>query len=106
MGTCLKGLGAFRKQLLLEIIAKFGRASFSYKDASSLPGFDRSTFMNLYQDRLIKKASPGIPLRYSIISRSLVDIKRQKPESDVDGNCQCIKSIANGGGACCDNKQA
>jgi hypothetical protein len=98
-------MGSFRKQLLLEIIEQFGRASFTFKEASTLPSFNRSTFMSLYQDGLIKKASPGFPLRYSIISRSFEDIRKQRVKSDVDGNCQIVENIAGGGGICCDNKQ-
>jgi len=91
-------MGAFRKQLLLEIIARFGRVSFSYKEASTLPGFDRSTFMLLFQDGMLKKASQGLPLRYSIISRSVEDIRKQNFTSDFDGNSQMIESKTGGGG--------
>lgn len=102
MGTCLKGMGAFRKQLLLEIIRQFGRESFSYKEASTLPGFDRSTFMSIYQDGLLKKASTGLPLRYSIISRSVEDIRKERHCCGTGRASPKVEYKTRGGGICCD----
>jgi len=105
MSTCMKGMGAFRKQLLLEIIDRFGRDSFSYKEASTLPVFDRSTFMTLYHDRLLKKASQGFPLRYSIISRSVDDIKNHNNrKSTVDRSRPLLDDTPRGGGTCSEQR--
>jgi hypothetical protein len=78
MGTSFKGMGVFRKELLIQLIERFGRNSFSYKEASTLPGFSRAVFMTLYADGLLKKASKGLPLRYGIISASIRSQKEQK----------------------------
>jgi hypothetical protein len=72
-------MGGFRKELLIQLIKRFGRNSFSYKEASTVPGFFRAAFMTLYADGLIKKASKGMPLRYGITSAPI----RSKKEQDV-----------------------
>ena len=97
MGTSLKGMGAFRRELLLQLITRFRRASFTFREASTIPGFSRAVFMTLYKDGMLKKASKGLPLRYSIAStpNNERNSPSMKVKSDIasavsrDGGCLC-----------------
>jgi len=98
MGTSLKGMGVFRKELLIQIIEKFGRKSFTYREVSTIPGFSRAVFMNLYTDGLLKKTSKGLPLQYSIASTPIRSRKEQNSPPLKVGSDITFHAISERGG--------
>jgi|SRR5208337_1465710 len=98
MGTSFKGMGVFRKEFLIHLIRKFGRSSFSYNEASTVPEFSRAVFMNLYADGMLKKASKELPLRYSISSSP---VKRWEDRDSPDTAVESDVAISHEGGDLC-----
>jgi hypothetical protein len=94
MGTSLKGFGAFRRQLLIQLITRFGRKSFTFEEASTVQGFTRATFMKLYADGLLKKVSKSLPLRYSIVSAQ--NNERNSPSRPVESDNAILGIYENG----------
>ena len=101
MGSALKGMGAFRRELLMQIITRFGRKSFSFKEASTVPGFSRAAFMNLYTDGLLKKTSKSLPLRYSISAAPIKSRKEQNSPSEAVESEDVFITIPWEGGSLC-----
>ncbi len=54
MRTTLRGNGRYKQDLLLALIAKYGPAPFTYKEASALPTFERPGSFKLRSDGWLK----------------------------------------------------
>ena len=106
MGTSFKGMGGFRKELLIQLIKRFSRNSFSYKEASTVPGFSRAVFMNLYSDGFLKRTSKGLPLQYGITSAPIRSQKEREVTPGVAHSDTTILVIRQEGGCLCSGGQS
>lgn len=64
MRTTLRGFGRYKLDLILDLVTMYGRKSFTYREASTLPSFDTQQFRKLHWDGWLsctQKAISGRP---------------------------------------------